>query len=343
MDFETLALSKQYTDQKIKEIGSGGKQEPLIVNLLEDGTTDKSGYEIANAIESGKPVSALWNNTRILPFAYDNNTVVFNLVFDEDLLVFTVTENTYVMQHTVIPSKSEIPTKPEDIGAQPKGNYATEQFVEDKIAEAQLSGGYATEEYVDSKIEEAQLSGDGYVLTEADKQEIAELTAPLVDVPSGGGDGKWEVIRDITLEEDTVQNVIVTTKDNGESFSYRKVACTVIVGETAIAGGFNKLSINPNPSKPTVIWNGVPVTERYYTPGAKKKYHYSYTVFQDAFVIHENFEWESTAVFRNVKRKGVELTDAKWAEAYEAEIKGVAYNVNGTIPAGTRFIFYGMK
>lgn len=31
------------------------------------------------------------------------------------------------------------------------------------------------------------VKGDDYVLTDADKQEIAELTAPLVDVPEGGG------------------------------------------------------------------------------------------------------------------------------------------------------------
>lgn len=43
-----------------------------------------------------------------------------------------------------------------------------------------------SKQYTDQKIKEAQFSGDGYVLTEADKQEIAELTAPLVDVPSGG-------------------------------------------------------------------------------------------------------------------------------------------------------------
>lgn len=119
MDFETLVLSKQYTDQKIKEIGSGGKQEPLIVNLLEDGTTDKSGSEIATAIVSGKPVSAFWNNTYVLPVAYDSDHVLFHMMFEGNSIGIFVSENSYEMHTT------NIPTKPEDIGAQPKGEYLT--------------------------------------------------------------------------------------------------------------------------------------------------------------------------------------------------------------------------
>ena len=71
------------------------------------------------------------------------------------------------------------------------------------------SGGYATEEYVDSKIEEAQLSGDGYVLTEVDKQEIAELTAPLVDVPSGGGSSEWVLVGEKTFTEADLGTVLL--------------------------------------------------------------------------------------------------------------------------------------
>lgn len=72
--------------------------------------------------------------------------------------------------------------------------YATEQFVTDKIAEAQLSGGdvdlsnYYNKSEVDKKIEDIELTpgpegkpgkdgadGQDYVLTEADKEEIAGL------------------------------------------------------------------------------------------------------------------------------------------------------------------------
>lgn len=49
--------------------------------------------------------------------------------------------------------------------------------------------------------------GDDYVLTDADKVEIAELAADMVDVPESGGD-VWELIADITTEEE-VGRVIV--------------------------------------------------------------------------------------------------------------------------------------
>ena len=73
----------------------------------------------------------------------------------------------------------DIPTKPEDIGAQPAGNYltevpngyATEEFVKNKIAEAELGGeevdlsGYAQKSELPTKI--SQLQNDvGYAKTE---------------------------------------------------------------------------------------------------------------------------------------------------------------------------------
>lgn len=72
---------------------------------------------------------------------------------------------------------SEIPTRPEDIGAQPAGEYltsvpdgyATQEYVKNKIAEASLSGGevdlsgYATKEELPTKI--SQLENDKNYLT----------------------------------------------------------------------------------------------------------------------------------------------------------------------------------
>lgn len=46
-------------------------------------------------------------------------------------------------------------------------------------------------------------AGNDYVLTEADKQEIAELTAELVPSGGGGGASKWKLLKTITLAEDT--------------------------------------------------------------------------------------------------------------------------------------------
>lgn len=57
--------------------------------------------------------------------------------------------------------------------------------------------------------------GKDYVLTEADKQEIAELTAPLVDVPSGGGGGKakTEKLIDVTFTEATASVSVTLEHD----------------------------------------------------------------------------------------------------------------------------------
>lgn len=58
-------------------------------------------------------------------------------------------------------------------------------------------------EAINTALTQAKESGEfDYTLTEADKQEIAELTAELV--PSGGGgSSKWKLLKTITLEEDT--------------------------------------------------------------------------------------------------------------------------------------------
>ena len=127
--------------------------------------------------------------------------------------------------------KNELPTKPEDIGAQPAGNYltkvpegyATEQFVEDKIADAQLSGDNVDYVVQDTAPEDTSVlwvdptdnsddgfqeavntalalakargefngadgqpgkDGQDYILTPDDKTEIAEMAAELVDIPT---------------------------------------------------------------------------------------------------------------------------------------------------------------
>lgn len=90
---------------------------------------------------------------------------------------------------------SDIPTKPEDIGAQPSGNYlteipsgyATEEFVKNKIAEAELGGedvdlsGYAQKSELPTKV--SQLENDSGYLTEhqdiSGKLDASELTMAI--------------------------------------------------------------------------------------------------------------------------------------------------------------------
>ena len=88
---------------------------------------------------------------------------------------------------------SDIPKKPEDIGAQPSGNYltevpsgyATEEFVTNKIAEAELGGeevdlsGYAQKSEIPTKV--SQLQNDKGYLTE--HQSLTEY-AKKTDIPT---------------------------------------------------------------------------------------------------------------------------------------------------------------
>ena len=105
----------------------------------------------------------------------------------------------------------DIPTKPEDIGAQPKGEYltavpdgyATEEYVKNKIAEAELGGeevdlsGYAQKSELPTKV--SQLENDSGYLTEhqdisgkldANKLPEAINTALAQAKASGEFDGK---------------------------------------------------------------------------------------------------------------------------------------------------------
>lgn len=163
-----------------------------------------------------------------------------------------------------------------------------------------------------------------------------------VEIPQGGGGAEWEIIRDITLEDEVTLNIIVTTKDNGETFNYKKVACAVVVGDTALPSGWNNLAINPDPSH-NVVWNGDEVVKRYFSPAAKKTYFFSYELMGDSVVNQYVAEEGGNVVLSSHWRKGDSITEAAWVKAYETEITGVSYQVNGTYPVGSRFIFYGMK
>lgn len=163
-----------------------------------------------------------------------------------------------------------------------------------------------------------------------------------VEIPQGGGGTEWEIIRDITLEEEVSLNIIVTTKDNGETFKYKKVACAVVVGDTALPSGWNILAINPDPNS-NQIWNGDAVVKRYFSPAAKKTYFFSYEFMGDSVVNQYVAELGGNVVLSTQWRKGESITEAAWVKAYETEITGVSYQINGTYPTGSRFIFYGMK
>ena len=95
----------------------------------------------------------------------------------------------------------DIPAKPEDIGAQPAGNYltevpsgyATEEFVKNKIAEAELGGeevdlsGYAQKSELPTKVSELE-NDVGYLTEHQDLSDYAKKTElPVVPVQSVNG------------------------------------------------------------------------------------------------------------------------------------------------------------
>ena len=67
---------------------------------------------------------------------------------------------------------------------------------------------------------EAGADGKDYVLTDADKVEIAGMAAELVDVPDSGGDADWRKIGTFTAL-DNINPWIIDADENGEPF-----ACT---------------------------------------------------------------------------------------------------------------------
>lgn len=178
--------------------------------------------------------------------------------FDGDDYILTDTDKTEIAEQAA--KMVEIPEEDVDLTGyateewvgknyQPKGNYLTEvpsdyakkSELPTKVSQLENDKGYLTEhqdisgkldaselpQAINTALEQAKASGefkgdpgDDYVLTEADKQEIAELTAPLVDVPSGGGSGgsaEWELLNTIILEEDS-NSVIIDKDSNGNSF-----------------------------------------------------------------------------------------------------------------------------
>ena len=97
-------------------------------------------------------------------------------------------------------------------GYQPKGEYLTEHqdisgkldasalptAINTALAQAKASGEFKGEPGQPGE------PGKDYTLTEADKQEISELTAPLVDVPQGGGGDENIIPTETVLAEGVV-------------------------------------------------------------------------------------------------------------------------------------------
>lgn len=138
-----------------------------------DGTTTATVYNGTdgtngtNAVSPVVSVSTITGGHRIT-ITDKNGETTFDVMDGSDATIDT----------SKFAKTEDVPTKPEDIGAQPAGNYltqvpsgyATEEFVTNKIAEAELGGeevdlsGYAQKSEIPTKV--SQLANDSGYLTE---------------------------------------------------------------------------------------------------------------------------------------------------------------------------------
>lgn len=148
-------------------------------------------------------------------------------------------------------------SEPEDTSVlwiDPDDNEADNlQAVIDKaLAEAKASGefdgkdgqdgkdGYTPKKGIDYFDGKDGADGKDYVLTDADKQEIAELTAPLVEVPQGGGGTKrWTVLHEAELTEEAtllITDFDATLSEYVMQLIVPKVSATLNAGNSHFLG-----------------------------------------------------------------------------------------------------------
>ena len=143
----------------------------------------------------------------------------------------------------------------------------------------------------------------------------------------------WELIRDVTLEEAVSCSVVVSEKENGESFNYRKVCMILITGSDYNIVGWTYLGVNGTGSG---IWAGQKYVSAYFGPGASTTW-----LFTPGAYLAEGGILSSHILCSDKSSKlGFVHTESTMMVS---EITRVTFCVNGTIPAGTRIIFYGTK
>ena len=125
------------------------------------------------------------------------------------------------------------------------------EAVNDALAQAKASGEFKGDPGAPG---EKGAPGDDYVLTEADKQKIAEMTAPLVDVPEGGNVSKypdwshlkWYVMGDSLTDRDSKNaNGIPFTTKYYYDFVQEKTGIQLVVDGIGGTGYGAGVSNNP--------------------------------------------------------------------------------------------------
>lgn len=84
--------------------------------------------------------------------------------------------------------------------------------------------------------------GSNYVLTEADKTEIAEIAAGMVDVPDGGGSGEMELLCAVEIIEEVTK--IAIDLENPGYFSELYTSASVVATSANASDGVIWLFVN---------------------------------------------------------------------------------------------------
>lgn len=143
-----------------------------------------------------------------------------------------------------VPDWAKQPEKPEytaeEVGAIPAAQLTA--AINAALAQAKESGEFDGE------------PGDDYVLNEADKEEIAEMAAELVDVPEGGGGDTWRLVADVRLTEDTA-TIEITQDTAGNAFAlkeYLLIGRVVGAADNASAGSLYVNALSKTNAKPRI-------------------------------------------------------------------------------------------
>lgn len=143
----------------------------------------EQNYEVVKGFQTDKGIAQydydfLANKPKVIKTINNNspdeNGNINIAISDEDINLDEYATEQWVSDNFQIKgdyaTKIEIPNKPEDIGAQPIGNYATEQYVIEKINEASLGG---TEIDLSEYAKKSEL--DNYAKTTEIPKKVSQL------------------------------------------------------------------------------------------------------------------------------------------------------------------------
>lgn len=247
---------------------SGKADKPLVVNATRNEdrtfTTDHSADEIKTFVSAGGDSKIILDGALELPyFSFDENAVYYCLdTVDEygvsrNMLrvagnIATISEHVYNPANDGYVKSSDVYSRTElDVKFKSQSEAIEEKLDADKLPEAINTALAQAKESGDFKGDPGEpgqpgAPGGDYVLTEADKNEIAEIAAGMVDVPEGGDGGEtgFELVKEFRTEEEVEEFTVALDTELDESY--------------LVVFRFNGTVSNAQKYKPVVYVNGAP-------------------------------------------------------------------------------------